>query len=262
MEPDARTLHNPFTTLNIRLARHMIESHLLYLYSQPSEFTSWSSSLLFVVLHAIRKKYALGENDLRICILDTRRLRDTTIYPATALMKVYDIQNVDKLKFQYYSHEYLLHGRLQNTGCYDLADFDDLEQAGLYQLYPELYHRTKDLIKKVLAMRELFTERPITWDQSSIRVTKRLGQCFRAQFELPVALGFVGLRRCMENETVILQRHWNILRDLTLPISYLGAVHQAADAEVVEDDLPEVTRLCLFLRAFTDLSFPNGLWCD
>ena len=96
MAPDICDCHAKIE--NIHKANDMIKNHYLYRYTCPSEFVSWSSSLLFVLAHAIRKQNFLAENNVQVRILDVRKLpKDMAIYPLKTLFQVYDMPHQDVL---------------------------------------------------------------------------------------------------------------------------------------------------------------------
>ena len=99
--------------------KNMICDHINYNYYAPSEFSSWSVSLLFVLQHALRKAYALGENNVLVYAMDTTNLPSSRIYYAPDLLRHYDL---DRTKYghgpstlsDFTQGEYLVHGYLSN----------------------------------------------------------------------------------------------------------------------------------------------------
>ena len=118
----------------------MIYDHLKYVYRSPSEFSSWSVSLLFVLQHALRKAYSGGEEDILIYVMDTRSLPEERIHYAPDLLKTYKVNWAavggieSKNKFEKYAQgEYLIHGKLDNAvGLWRAVNLDQLLDAGLW----------------------------------------------------------------------------------------------------------------------------------
>ncbi|KAK8253850.1 hypothetical protein IWZ00DRAFT_209134 [Phyllosticta capitalensis] len=219
--PDTSPCHTIITTDEklISTTKHMISDHLLYKYSTPSEFSSWSSSLLFVLRHAIRRAHQprLQDTNVVICVLDTATLpQNRRLYPATALMAAYDIKPIvvrpfdrtDKRNWlvpHYYLGEYLLHGPLSLTApdCAAIkmqaVSLDNLEQTGLYCPFPALNNATShSLAPEVRALRRALSGRDAPLEPLlpvHIGAFGMLGRLFGAEFALPVTVAFLTLRR-------------------------------------------------------------------
>ncbi|KAK3629896.1 hypothetical protein LTR56_017791 [Elasticomyces elasticus] len=67
--------HHHFMDMEWAKARTMLEDHLVWTYSEPSHFASWSSSLQWVMGHGARKR-DLGEPNILIYVLDTAKIKD------------------------------------------------------------------------------------------------------------------------------------------------------------------------------------------
>ncbi|GME47911.1 putative glutathione s-transferase protein [Neofusicoccum parvum] len=192
--------------------KKMIEEHLNWNPCHKTEFTSWSSSLLWVLRHAVRKMYACREpaEDISICMLDTSNY-GIPVYPATAAYDAYGIIPREgarwrELERHYFFGEYLLRGGIYDyTSEFRVVAFADLEAEGLYELLPELAARDErerwDLARAVRDMRDCLSSphlppaqlRPLTSDK--IRLARALGQRFGDPFVFPAAAAFLSLRR-------------------------------------------------------------------
>lgn len=139
-------------------AKEMIREHLLWHYHYPSEFSSWSSLLLFVLQHAVREdaeKDKYNEHNVCICVLDTRALSEVYIYPATTLLRVYGIDDCGKLKHSYYEGEYLAHGGVEDGTCFKVVSLRDLRHSKLCELVPEPETQAEFLFKRVWELRDM-----------------------------------------------------------------------------------------------------------
>ncbi|KAK4893064.1 hypothetical protein LTR27_008601 [Elasticomyces elasticus] len=66
--------HHHFMNMEWAKAKTMLEDHLVWKYSEPSHFASWSSSLQWVMGHGARKR-DLREADILIYVLDTAKIK-------------------------------------------------------------------------------------------------------------------------------------------------------------------------------------------
>lgn len=127
----------------IEKARNMISNHINYNYYIPSEFSSWSVSLLFVLQHAMRKMKELSERNFLIYVMDTRSLSSSRIHYAPSLLRYYGLEEMNYRKTQktlpeYAQGEYLIHGRLTNKrGLWVAVKFEDIAPC-LKTVFPKL----------------------------------------------------------------------------------------------------------------------------
>ncbi len=176
----------------------MLEQHLRWDYACPSEFSSWSSSLLFVLRHAVRKKYCDLAKNVCIYVLDSRKSVNNSIYPATSLLQVYEVKSEKKLRHEYYATEYLLHGALENANSFSVVALEILERQGLYQQFPELNEerRSEDLYLRVLYLRRLFFGRTWTVTDEEVKALRKMAECFSDdELVVPVTAALLSLRR-------------------------------------------------------------------
>ncbi len=207
-----------------------------------SEFSSWTSSLLFALQHAVRK--ADFRQELNVCIytLDTRKLRKCQIYPATTLLRIYGIENTGKLKHEYYTSEYLAHGKLDCSASSKVVMLQDLIANGLYEQFEELNDRQEKefLYRRVQDLRTLFFMHTSAVTESALASLRRLGLCFGNQFAFPVSLAFLSLRLRSGANGFPLQAIMEGFRGLRIPDGYLGHKFLTAVAEEISESLPEV----------------------
>jgi hypothetical protein len=108
----------------------MLYHHLRCKYKVASEESSWSASLLFVLVHAIRMKYLDRQKKVLTYVVDTPRLDSSRIMAilwlflplllhqqsfqlASELLHQYKVAYPPKKLFG--AAEYLVHGRIENT---------------------------------------------------------------------------------------------------------------------------------------------------
>lgn len=194
--------------------REMLEEHLTWNYRHPSEFTSWTSSLLCALRHAMRKLYHWkeAESDVYIAVLDTANLA-MPVWAAPALFDAYGIQRrPSRLERHYYHGEYLVRGGIRSTEtAFRVASLERLREEGLHELLPELFGPGADRASPSLACRIRDDRDGLCWpnrfSRASARLTRRgmqlsrkLGECFAEEgrgraFVFPVAVAFLALRR-------------------------------------------------------------------
>ena len=201
-----------------RQRTEMLQTHLEWKYSTCSDFMSWSSSLLWVLVHGIRRRYHQGEDDIHICIMDTQKAKDNAIYPARALMKAWNVKKPE----DWYTVEYLVCGRLEafRGDVYTTVPLDTLERRGLYDVLPELGvdRESDELHKRVERLRgHIFTSN----DPAASRLifsAMTLGDTRpNHQFHLPMTLAFVALRNRTVYDDGVLESIFEKFENADLP---------------------------------------------
>lgn len=116
--------------------------------SYSDNLMSWSSSLLFVIQYAIWRCYKRGCSpaDIKICAVDTSKFphgqfaRDMWLIEKchSLVDGNHDMQRLVRLRQSGYDNgEYLSQGLLNHKSRSCVVTLEKLEQAGLYDLYPE-----------------------------------------------------------------------------------------------------------------------------
>lgn len=112
---------------------------------------SWTSSLLFAIQYAIFRcnKFGCDPADIKICAIDTRKFphgqfaRDMWLlqaYRQTAIEVGGHTQNFFRFRLddeRYHNGEYLSQGSVSHAGRSCVVSLKNLEESGLYDLYPE-----------------------------------------------------------------------------------------------------------------------------
>ena len=115
----------------------MLENHLLWKIFSGDEFISWTSSLLWVLQHAIRKDVK-GESDVMICVLDTSKVETCSFFAVSDLLRIYKISDEQKLCHRYYVAEYVYHGGIPVHSSSSTVPLELLREHGLFSLLPEM----------------------------------------------------------------------------------------------------------------------------
>jgi len=92
--------HDPLFAPRFRLARSMLRNHLDWKYEVASEFSSWSVSILYVLVHAVRKANFLNEKGVILYVLDTSRISPSRVHSARKLLIKYGMESFPKLMEQ------------------------------------------------------------------------------------------------------------------------------------------------------------------
>ncbi|KAG8529222.1 uncharacterized protein KY384_005857 [Bacidia gigantensis] len=206
--------------LPLKDMKTMLEAHLSWDYGIPSEFSSWSSSFLFVLRHGIRKKYNCRESNICFCVFDTRGKSRQKIFPAMSLLRMYNIRDEAKMSHNLYDHEYLHYGSLVNIGNYSIATLVDLEDQDLYKELPELgaERASYDLSLRVEQLRQdMFGTLRITTIEE-VRLLHYIAKCFdKKEFHIPIIVAILALRRRIGENDETLQQILLMIPEITLP---------------------------------------------
>ncbi|KAK5702560.1 hypothetical protein LTR97_003505 [Elasticomyces elasticus] len=135
-----------FTDLEWEDADLQLETHFGYQYKHPSPFSSWSTSLLWVLVHAVRKAVVYHETNVLIYVLDTEALvGQERVFSARRLVEMLAVSNSAykrdgwlKHVYKYSVGEYLVHGKLYETDGFKSVSLDTLVKAGLFESVPTL----------------------------------------------------------------------------------------------------------------------------
>lgn len=121
------------------MAKCMLEKHLLRRASAENNLISWTDSVVVAIDQAICKlrsdSRVVGAN-IRICVLDTRRVDRGIFLPATALMDAFLVPNEGYFRRQNYDSEYVSQGELDIRGKSSATTLHDLLERGLYKAFP------------------------------------------------------------------------------------------------------------------------------
>lgn len=175
----------------------MVYDHIKYIYDSPSEFSSWSVSLLYVLMHAVRKTYSEDEQDVLVYVMDTRSLPASRIHSAVELIKQGRIDWAPNLT-EYAQGEYLIHGKLEHEpGLWQAVKFDDLVTAGLKKAFPSLQDTSRQhlLFQRVLQLRIPYFRRLWESETAHLTIYRSLAKCFNSDFRGLVMLALIAIRR-------------------------------------------------------------------
>lgn len=163
-------------------ATNMLYKHLTKLFRDEADLDNlmlWTSSLLYAIQYAIFKRHNSGcrSADIKICAVDTRNFPRGQFAPDMWLLQAYrnTAAHVDgetrkffrfRLKDErYHNGEYLSQGSVNHAGRSCVFSLEDLEESGLYDLYPELADEEgmKSWTNRVLDLRLVWSiEQPTT----------------------------------------------------------------------------------------------------
>ena len=134
----ASSYHESVLDIPFTEAKAMLKAHIIDKNTRMLEFSSWSSSLLCILLDATRKAKYRHEAIVCVYVLSTRKLAQASVFPASMLLRAYDIKSKGELPRSIYSSEYLVHGAIGNEACFRVAGLQQLREGGLHDLFPEL----------------------------------------------------------------------------------------------------------------------------
>lgn len=172
----------------------MIEHHLLWS-RENTEFISWTSSLLWALQYAVRKRAKWRDHNVSICVLDIQQAPvQLSIYPVPTLLSVYGIPSQGR---DYYHAEYLAHSLVEvSGGSLGVVSFNALIAGGLFELLPELDDEIGRVLlaKRVAQLRSAYFAHPRKVLSRELHVVKRLAVGFGSDWILPMSLAFLSLR--------------------------------------------------------------------
>ena len=232
----------------------MIRSHLKYKYKVPSEFSSWSVSLLWVLIHAVRKAYDQGESDILVYVMDTRNIQGSRIHSATKLLDEYNLAWEPNDR-KYAVGEYFVHGKLDNSqGLWQAVDLDDLLHAGLCVALPGLRSKSRGnlLHQRIHQLRKrYFTDLWQLPPKSILGIMKTVAQQFGDAYEGTVMIALItSWRREMtaENVTTLLAE----LQDMRLPQLPFSENRDLRDFQHVVKEIPEARQFSQLFHLLYD----------
>jgi len=209
--------HADLASIGIPQARMMLADHFEYKYDRASEFSSWSISILWVLVHAVRKAACFEETNVLIYIMDARKLPAGKAHSAVQLVKEYDLFDPDTK--QYAHGEYLVHGELRNTeGLWQAVSLEALIDAGLYTTFPTLGKEdlALRLHQRMMRLRKGYLSDIKPLSAYMIAVYEKLAKCYDSQWQgvLMVAL-VMSMRRDLSEEGI--EPLWDVLQSMSLP---------------------------------------------
>ncbi|KAL6719267.1 hypothetical protein ACLMJK_003506 [Lecanora helva] len=160
--------HRTLTQIPHKDANVMLEKH--FRWDPPnSEFISWTSSLLWALLFALRKtvhpanpRFASAKQDIKLCVLDTSFVNHDHFYSAPSL----------------------------------IAKYTALLNAGLYNLIPELDSDEKEKLRsRVLDLRGVLFAHAVPVGPIGGGLALWIASLFGKHFVMPMFVAFLSLRR-------------------------------------------------------------------
>lgn len=252
--------HVDLASVPLPTARHMIYDHIDWNYKTASEFSSWSVSLLYVLVHAVCKTYSEDETNVLIYVMSTRDLPASRIYTASKAVKDYDVTFGPNL-LKYSQGEYLIHGKLSNTeGLWQAVRMEDLITAGFWKVFPSLRDDTRQhlLFQRVQQLRFAYFNRAWQLNPDILASIHKLAHCFGDAWEGPVTIALVAIRhRDFSPETVA-----ELLSEIGS--TQLPQLPWSSNAELrmfwhAVRDIPESCQFMQLLRLLDDAQTHNRL---
>jgi hypothetical protein len=181
----------------------LLYDHINYEYRTPSEFSSWSVSLLYVLVHANRKAHHLCEANVVLYVLDTRKLESSRVRSAVGLLKENRVASKRDILEQYAEGEFLIHGKLVNGDgkLWHTVDFEDLMDAGLWDCFWHFRkeigneEKLKGLFPLVMRMRGGWFKEVTALHEFVVPPLQRLARCFGEEWERVVMVALLCMRK-------------------------------------------------------------------
>ena len=249
--------------------KRMLRHHLLWHYYEESNFISWSSSILWVLEHAARMHIHEHKSNVHIAVMDTRKVDDMSLFPATALMTVFDMPdahdaNANKLRREYYSSEYLFYGPVRNGETHSLyrsVRWDVLCAVDLHNLLNVFSGRSasdRQLWLRIAEIRSRFaTEDAAGTLNNAVPMFLLIGKLFGAEYEFVVTVALTTMLHGRKADTLAMKQLLKLLQ-VAEPRNP-DSIDQYAYEVHIDRSLTEVFRMYSFMGlAMVRLSATGG----
>ncbi|MCJ1401006.1 hypothetical protein MMC11_004218 [Xylographa trunciseda] len=253
----ANSRHESILGIPFVEAKEMLEKHLLQKSTRMSQFGSWSSSLLFVLQDAMRKADYQPEATVCIYVLNTRKLINVSIFPATMLLRAYGIKSEGTLQQDHCNSEYLAHGTLDDETCLSAVALHHLIEGGLYDLFPELSEEQgkKALSQRVEDLRLKFFAHTWPITACGVGALRDLALCFGTEWVLPMTVAFLSLRLRRQKGRQYLHDMLQALSGLKFPEGCLANDYLFGDFHCSTQDVPEVEQFTRLLHRVCEAKY-------
>ncbi|KAK5723989.1 hypothetical protein LTR17_013738 [Elasticomyces elasticus] len=226
-------------------AKAMLRAHLGWNYNVRSEFSSWSVSLLWVLVHAVskttnfKKRRAEDANKIFVYVLDTRRIADSRIHRSKDLIPIFGLGDIAYIE-NYSQGEYLIHGILRDIDGFQAVSLAQLINVGLFVWFTglqpdagnyELHNRSQSLRREYSGH---------TWPLGP-RVTpnyRALGACFGIYWEAFMTLAFISVHDGIAEADQL--ANWLYLFRTLIEKQFLDEERQNAEKEEAEEDVADL----------------------
>lgn len=145
---------------DMEMAKCMLEKHLLRRASTEDNLISWTDSIVVAIDQAIcklRSDTRVVAANIRVCVVDTRRVDHGIFLPANALMDALLVPNEGNFKRQNYDSEYVSQGELDIRGKSSATTLHELLERGLYKAFPPFnLHGTSPKKPSFVRARDLY----------------------------------------------------------------------------------------------------------
>lgn len=211
---------------------------------RDSELISFSSSLLWVLQHAIRKTHCdhgqtPGTSSVQICLLDTSKFPDETFDSAISFLRHHHVRVVKKrrvLHHVWFEGEYFAHGSVQITaaaGC--VVSLSSLIKNGLLEMFPEFGDKAsaKRLAKRVLDLRNqwFYPNLKRSMTNTNLSANMELAGCFAEKFQHAALIFFLAIHSRSDKDRRLISKtrkkpDSNLAFEMDLPKAYHNICEQ------------------------------------
>ncbi|KAK2760028.1 hypothetical protein FQN54_002764 [Arachnomyces sp. PD_36] len=225
----------------------------------PSQCSSWTSSLLHVLVQATEMAERLYEPNVCVCILDTRKVRKTTIYPASGMLDGYSYHDDDS---KVHETTYLANGTIKNEiePCFKLVSFENLIEYGLFRFLPQLEDWEDNVTawQKLNFLRRSLFQNPRQITLSELVQTREIATCFGETLVVPVMVALLSLvgrqKKAWDSFREMLE--WT---DLVIPDGPLVSRRFMFDQESKHDadELPDIWQFTKVMGDICGYAYPT-----
>ncbi|KAK3701313.1 hypothetical protein LTR37_015534 [Vermiconidia calcicola] len=190
--------HSDLASIPFDKTGQMVYDHLTSRFEAPSEVSSWSISLLEVLVRAVYKAHGKGEAEVLIYLMDTNALPASNgLYKSEDLVREYKVGWAKDI-LEFAKGEYLIHGKLHHTeGLWKAVDFNDLLAAGLGDAFLRLTNQSyvDQMFQRIKVLRMAYFRGPATPLSTYLPVFRKPARCFGPTWEGAVIIALVTSRK-------------------------------------------------------------------
>lgn len=178
--------------------------------SDPDNLVSWTSSLLFAIQYAVYRCYQHGTDpaDIKICVVDTSKFAPGQFVRDLHLIELHNSHDTDPAAHDFFNFrltdrryqngEYLSQGLINVAGRSRTTSLGELEDSGLYTLYPEFQDpKIKGLWAKQVDYLRVLWSSEVPTTRSEVKKAAKIGQCLKTPGQKPTTM--TSMLLCFKN---------------------------------------------------------------
>lgn len=231
--------------------KRMVNGHLTGKTAMLSEFSSWTASISMVLYLGHEKHTLQNHKEAHICVIDTRRLQNVSIYHVNSLAKA-------KIAAKNYSWEYLAHGKIEGPS-FSAIPLARLLELGLHSSIPAI----NEYGWWTWYIGSNWEKRPVTpITEDEVRCIKRIASEFGNSFTLGITAALITITpRKTDPDGKLTEEDIKNFRagldDLEIPYEY-GTQDSIIVNGVYIHGYPQISQMLKLLQGLVESSWGRG----